>query len=79
LVSILNIEGFIMTQVRFYDKNSEFSGVTRREVSCEEVRCSACRHAVRFRAYPEIIDCTQFNRMENANSLRQCAAFEASK
>lgn len=41
-----------------------------------QVRCVACRHAIKFRAFSEVIDCTQKNKMQNAEVIRNCFAFE---
>jgi len=44
--------------------------------SVPEVRCSACRHSVSFRAYVEVVECSQVGKMKNADMLRNCFAFE---
>lgn len=68
-----------MNQTRIYDKGRHSDHV-RHEGKLNlapQVRCSACRYAVRFRAYPEVIDCTQLHKMQNADTFRDCSAFEA--
>ena len=51
----------------------------RRESSRREhgqtVKCSACLVGVRFRAYPELVDCSRTNKMHNAETDRVCAYF----
>lgn len=39
------------------------------------IRCSACIHGVKVRAFPEIVDCAQTNRMQNADLDRMCIFF----
>ena len=41
----------------------------------QTVKCSACLFGVRFRAYPELVDCSRTNKMQNAEMDRVCAYF----
>jgi len=47
-----------------------------KDVRPVSVRCSACNHSFRFRAFPEVLDCLKLGKMKNAEELRQCDEYE---
>lgn len=68
-------------RVRVYDKSSDggvSSGVLRYEVeqkALSMVRCSMCRRSSTVRAFQEVVSCSEFLVMKNAELPRRCTGF----
>ncbi len=50
---------------------------TRREAV--PVRCSDCFHALKLRQLPEVVDCSVFAKLKNADVFRVCPSFQVSE